>query len=139
MSTSELLSQWYDEVWNKSNDAFIDEMMSREVVVYGLDPSGSAKGVENFKVFYHKFRESFPTVSIKVTPLVSDHQTATAFCNVSARSATGKEVTFSGLCVARYFICFKIVEAWNNFDFLKMYQQLGHILVAQIEENTPNS
>lgn len=133
MSTSEMLVKWYEEVWNKANEAFIDEMMHEDVIVHGLDPVGISKGIGNFKIFYKNFRESFPFVHVIAKPLVSDKEFSAVHCSVSAKTATGKEVSFTGLCVGRYKDG-KLVEGWNNFDFLKMYQQLGHILVADIEE-----
>jgi len=39
---------------------------------------------------------------------------------------TGKKVAFTGLCIARVKNN-QIVEAWNNFDFLSMYQQVGAV------------
>jgi predicted ester cyclase len=133
MSTSELLRQWYEEVWNNANESFIDEKMHRKVIIHGLDPSGKTEGIDFFKTFYKNFRESFPTIHVQITPLVHDDEYATGYCHVTGRNNQGKEVTFNGLTVAR-FQNGKIVEGWNNFDFLKMYQQLGHILVSQIQD-----
>jgi predicted ester cyclase len=132
MSTSALLCQWYDEVWNNANESFIDEMMHRDVIVHGLDPSGTTKGIESFKIFYKNFRESFPTVHVEVKPLVNDQEFAAAWCHVSAKHIKGNNISFTGLCIARYKDG-KLTEGWNNFDFLKMYQQLGHRLVAEEE------
>lgn len=132
MSTSELIHQWYDQVWNKANEGFIDEMMHRDVIVHGLDPAGTTKGIESFKTFYNNFRKSFPVVHVEVKPLVSNEEYAAAYCMVSAKHAKGNNVFFTGLCVARYKDG-KLIEGWNNFDFLKMYQQLGHRLVADEE------
>jgi predicted ester cyclase len=133
MTTAELLKKWYDEVWNKANEGFIDEAMHKNVIVHGLDPAGFTKGVEAFKTFYKNFRASFPDTHVEVTPLVSDEEFAAGYCEVSAKTAKGRDVSFSGLCVIR---CKngQLVEGWNSFDFLKMYQQLGHILVAEVEE-----
>jgi predicted ester cyclase len=134
MSTSSLLQQqWFDEVWNKANEGFIDEMLHKDVIVHGLDPTGTTKGIENFRTFYKNFRSSFPTVHVEINPLVNDEEYATAYCLVSAKTAEGRDVAFSGLSVVKYKDG-KLIEAWNNFDFLKMYQQLGHILVAEMEE-----
>lgn len=132
MSTSTLLQQWYDEVWNKANEGFIDQMMHKDVIVHGLDPVGTTHGIENFKTFYKNFRESFPDVHVEVTPLVNDEESATVYCHVSAKHVKGNNVSFTGLCVGKYRNG-KLVEGWNNFDFLKMYQQLGHRLVAEEE------
>jgi predicted ester cyclase len=132
MSTTELLMQWYNEVWNKANESFIDEMMHRDVIVHGLDPAGTTKGVENFKTFYKNFRKSFPFVHVEVKSLVNDEEFATAWCQVSAKHVKGNNISFAGLCVVRYKDG-KLTEGWNNFDFLKMYQQLGYRLVADEE------
>jgi hypothetical protein len=133
-TTTELLTQWYDEVWNNANESFIDVMMHKEVIVHGLDPAGTSKGIANFKTFYSNFRQSFPTVHVVVKPLVNDSEKAAVHCSVTAKTTTNREVSFAGLCVARYNDEGQLTEGWNNFDFLKMYQQLGHILVAEIEE-----
>ena len=133
MSTSALLQQWYDEVWNKANEDFIDQAMDKDVIVHGLDPEGTTKGIESFKLFYQNFRKEFPVTTVEVQTLVSDGQFATGYCNVSAKNAAGKDVSFTGLSVIK-FKDGKLVEGWNNFDFLKMYQQLGHILVSQIQD-----
>jgi len=132
MSTSELLKQWYDEVWNNANESFIDEMMHRDVIVHGLDPAGTTKGIENFKTFYKNFRDSFRIVHVEVKPLISNEEFATVYCQVSAKHVKGNNISFAGLCVARYKEG-KLIEGWNNFDFLKMYQQLGYRLVADEE------
>ena len=135
MSTTTLLQQWYDEVWNKANEDFIDQMMHKDVIIHGLDPLGTTKGIESFRTFYHNFRETFPVVKVDVKPLVSDNEFATVYCTVTARNGkTNNNITFTGLCVAKYDRDGKLIEGWNNFDFLKMYQQLGHILVEQIEQ-----
>jgi predicted ester cyclase len=133
MSTTELLLQWYEEVWNKGNDAYIDQAMHRSAVIHGLDPSGTFNGMEQFKAFHKNFRDNFPTIHIKVTPLVSNEEIATGYCHVTGRSPERKEVSFTGLTVLK-FKNEVMTESWNNFDFLKMYQQLGHILVSQITD-----
>jgi predicted ester cyclase len=132
MSTSELLQQWYEEVWNKGNEAFIDDNLDPNSISHGLDPQGTVTGIDHFKTFYRNFRQSFPTISITTTPLVHDGTSAAVYCHVHGRDMNGKEVSFHGISVARWHNG-KFVESWSHFDFLKMYQQLGHILVAQIE------
>lgn len=133
MSTSELLHQWYDEVWNNANESFIDTMLHRDVIIHGLDPSGTSQGIESFKTFYRNLRESFPSVHIDVQSLVNNEEYATVFCQVSAKHVKGNNISFTGLSVAKYKDG-KVVEGWNNFDFLKMYQQLGHRLIAEEED-----
>lgn len=135
MLNSELLAQWFDQVWNKSNEDFIDEMLYKDVIIHGLDPLGTSQGAESFKTFYKNFRESFPMVHIDIKILSENNEFVTAYCLISAKHSRGNNISFTGLCVAKYKNG-KIVEVWNNFDFLKMYQQLGHRLVAEEEYET---
>jgi predicted ester cyclase len=39
-------------------------------------------------------------------------------------AATGRTAIISGICIARVEND-QIVEGWNSFDFLSLYQQLG--------------
>ena len=133
MTTAKLLQQWFDQVWNQSNESYINEAMHKDVVVHGLDPTGTTHGIGTFKQFYKSFKESFSEILVSLESLVYDEEMAAAHCTVSAHHIKGNHVTFSGLCVAK-FKDGKLVEGWNNFDFLKMYQQLGHVLMAEIAE-----
>jgi len=42
------------------------------------------------------------------------------------REATQAPVEFTGMTFVRIHNG-KIVEAWNNFDFMTMYKQVGHL------------
>ena len=39
-------------------------------------------------------------------------------------AATQKQIDFTGMCIARIENG-KIVEVWNNFDFMDLYRQVG--------------
>ena len=56
-----------------------------------------------------------------------DMESARTIVNV-IHTATGKNVSFSGICMVRVKDG-KIADAWNNYDFLNMYQQLGQNLI----------
>ena len=131
MTTANLLQQWFEQVWNHANEDAIPELMDKNAVLHGLDSAGTTTGIDSFLEFYNNFRQTFPTVSIEVTSLVHDNETATAYCTVTAKTNSLREVSFSGICVGKYKDG-KLIESWNHFDFLKMYQQLGHILVEPI-------
>ena len=45
--------------------------------------------------------------------------------------STGKPVAFEGMLMFRVWVRDgKVVEAWNSFDFLKMFQQMGVVKLA---------
>jgi len=123
--------RWFQEVWNKGNRNSIDELLSHDVIAHGLGPTGQTNGIEEFKKFYDDFRNQLRDVHVVVEDVVSQDDMETAFCSVTAVDiASGKQVNFTGICMAKIKDG-KIIEAWNQYDFLKMYQQIGYTLAIQ--------
>ncbi|HEX8119556.1 MAG TPA: ester cyclase [Pyrinomonadaceae bacterium] len=129
-----VVRRWFEEVWNKGRADAIEEMFDEEGVAHGLaDESGAGlRGPAHFRVFHQRFREAFPGVEVVVDDTVSEGDKVAARCTVRGRheghslglAATNRPVEFSGITFARIRDG-KIVEAWNNFDFMSMFQQLG--------------
>ncbi len=73
-------------------------------------------------------------ISIVVQRTVVQDDMCAAFCRVTAvhagdtfgAPATGEMVDFTGISIARVRDG-RIVEVWNCFDFLSMYQQIGWV------------
>ena len=128
MTETPLLQTWYDEVWNNANESFIDKMLHSGAKVHGLQVEHGKSGAAAFLPFYKNFREQFPTVKVELEPIFSCEGFEAAKCNVKATHASGQEVAFSGVTIAK-FVDGKLVEGWNGFDFLVMYQQLGYKLI----------
>jgi len=129
--TSSLSYRWMKEVWDNGREDAIDEMMDANAIVHGID-GVNAPGPEGFKVFFKSFKQQFPDISIDVEDVISEADFETARCNVNAVDANGKKVNFSGITWLQVRNG-KIVEAWNSFDFLSMYQQLGFKITAPEE------
>ena len=129
-----VIERWFEEVWNKGREEAIDELFAEDGVAHGLaDESGGAlRGPSGFKPFFRKFRESFPDIEVVVEDTVSEGDKIAARCSVRGRhqsdslgfAATHRPVEFTGICIVR-LADGKIAEAWNNFDFMAMFQQLG--------------
>lgn len=129
-----VIRRWFEEVWNKGREGAIDELFDEEGVAHGLaDKTGSPlRGREGFKPFFRRFREAFPEIEVVVEDTVSEGDKVAARCTVRGRhrgdtlgiKATDSPVEFDGICIVR-ISGGKIVEAWNNFDFMSMFQQLG--------------
>ena len=129
-----LIRRWFDEVWNKGREEAIDEMFADEGVAQGLaDESGAPlRGPAGFKPFFRRFRGSFPDIEVVVEDTIAEDDKVVARCSVRGRqtgdglgfSATNQPVEFTGISIVRVHDG-KIVEAWNNFDFMRMFQQLG--------------
>lgn len=131
-----LVQRWFDEVWNKGRAEAIDEMFDEYGIAHGLsdDPANPIRGPRDFRPFHTLFREAFPNMMIVVEDTIAEGDKVAARCSVRAkhegeflgRSATDSPVEFTGIAIVRIDNG-KIVEAWNNFDFMTLHKQVGLI------------
>src|SRR5688572_29780834 len=128
---STLTMRWMEEVWNQGREEAIDELLDDKAIVHGLE-GVNEPGPAGFKIFYRNFREQFPVVNVEVEDVVSQEDYETSRCTVRATNASGQNVQFNGMTFLRTSQG-KIVEAWNNFDFQAMYEQLGFRMVMSEE------
>lgn len=130
----ELLRRWFEEVWNKGRADAIEEMFDEDGTAHGLsdDPSKPIKGPSGFRPFHITFRQAFPNMTIVIEDMVAEGDKVAARCSVRGKhegeflgtAATQTPVEFTGITIVRIENG-KIVEAWNNFDFMTMYKQVG--------------
>lgn len=115
--------KWFEEVWNKGNEKLIDELISPDCIPHGI--TSDERGPQAFRKFYEGFRSEYNDIHIEVKNVVSDGEFEVALCDVTAtHKASDTKVNFSGQCMMREANG-QITEAWNNFDFLSLYRQLG--------------
>lgn len=120
--------RWFEEVWNNGNVNIIDELLDENIITHGLDTEGSGVGIQSFKVFHKDFTDNFKDIHVEVEQIIAEDDYEVARCTASAvQKLTGRKVEFSGIVINKIKDG-KIIEAWNNFDFLSMYLQLGQKL-----------
>lgn len=131
-----LIRRWFEEVWNKGRADAIAEMLAEDAVVHGLsdDAANPLRGPTGFLPFHARFRQAFPNIEVVVEDQIAEGDMLATRCNVRGKhegdslgfKATQAPVEFTGVAITRTKDG-KIVEAWNNFDFMTMYRQLGAI------------
>jgi steroid delta-isomerase-like uncharacterized protein len=135
-ANKELIRRWFEEVWNNGRADMIEELFDENGIAHGLsdDPANPIKGPSGYRPFYETFRRAFPNIAVVVEDTVAEGDKVAARCSVRAkhegeflgREATQAPVEFTGMTFVRIHNG-KIVEAWNNFDFMTMYKQVGHL------------
>ncbi len=130
----DLVRRWFEEVWNNGRSDAIDEMLAPGCIVHGLseDPKNPIRGLEGFKPFHETFRGAFPDTKVVLEDIIAEGDMVAVRCVVRGSHtgdhlgipASNQSVTFTGMAMARIKDS-KIVEAWNNFDFLQMNKQIG--------------
>jgi predicted ester cyclase len=123
-----LTYRWMQEVWNEGHEDAIDEMLNENAVVHGIEGI-TEPGPAGFKVFHRNFKQQFPTIHVEVDDVVSEAGFETSRCTVDGTTANGQNVHFTGMTCVKIEND-KIIEAWNSFDFMTMYQQLGFKMTA---------
>jgi steroid delta-isomerase-like uncharacterized protein len=131
MAHSDFIKRWFDEVWNNKREAAVDEMLADDGVGYGL-PGGDIRGPEAFKTYQKALLSAYPDLRVIVEDTITEGDKVVARCHVTGvhqgeglgLAATNKPVEFTGFCMLRLKDG-KIIEAWNEFNFMEMYQQLG--------------
>lgn len=132
MNPDALVRAWFHEVWDLGDESAIDRLMAPDGAVHGLGTP--IRGPEEFKPYFRTMRNALGDLEVKVIRTVVQGDLVAAHCHVVARHVgdalggppTGKPVEFFGMTIVRV-AGGKLVEGWNCFDFLTMYQQLGWV------------
>jgi predicted ester cyclase len=134
LANETLLHRWFEEVWNQGRESTIDELAADDFVVHGLSDAtpGPVEGRAAFKPFHRQLRAAFPDIHFTIEDALASGDKVFVRCRVTAShtgpgitaTPTNKKVEITGMCLARVRDG-KLVEGWNNFDFLSLYRQLG--------------
>jgi predicted ester cyclase len=134
MVDASFIHRWFDEVWNGRSEAAIHEMFAEDGIAHGLaDPDGNEiRGPEGFKKLQRAFLSAYPDMKIVVEDTVVEGDKIAARCRVTGSlqgegigvAPTSQPVEFTGMTIVRVQDG-KIAEAWNEFNFMEMYRQVG--------------
>ena len=131
MAEADFIHRWFEEVWNNKSEQAVDEMLAENGVGHGLG-GVEIVGPENFKTFHRAFVSAYPDLRVTVEDTVVEGDMIAARCRVTGShdghgiglAPTNQPVDFTGMLIVRVKDG-KIVEAWNEFNFMKMYEQVG--------------
>jgi predicted ester cyclase len=138
MSTSNkvLIHRWHEEVWNRKRREAIYEMLRPDALLFGLTVREGPPlcGPDAFAKYWDRLIGAFPDIHVSVESTMAEDDKVAVRCSVRAHhtgagpilslEATMKPVVFTGICLA-HIKDSAIQEAWNSFDFLRLYQQIG--------------
>ena len=133
-TNAEIVHRWFEEVWNKRDLTVVDDLMSENCRSHGLmDVNGNVRrGPAGFYMLFDAFTHAYPDVHVTIEKTVSENDFVVVHVVVEGThtgegigvAPSGRPVKFAGFCWIRVQDG-KIVEAWNQYDFMTMYQQLG--------------
>lgn len=114
-----------EEILNKGNLAFADEVFATDYVAHG----STERGPEMIKKFVAALRTAFPDLHVSVEPIIAEGDmvawqrthTGTHQGKYMGMPATGKSVTWQTMVISRY-VDGKVVEEWGIGD---LQERLG--------------
>ena len=135
MATEEnkaLVRRFYEEVWDRGNVEFAQEVFADDYLRHDLRPTAAAPGPDGQRQIAAAFRAAFPDLRWHVDLLLAEGDLVVGRWTASGTNtgpwagmaATGRHVTFSGVNIFRIRDG-KVVEIWNHRDDLGLAQQLG--------------
>lgn len=136
----ELMRKFFDEVWQKGNLDFADQVFADSYVrndPRGGNPPGGPRGQQ---LIARSFRTQFPDLKYDVHFLVADGDYVVARWTITGTNtgpapnggpATGKKIEFVGVNIFRFGPDGKVVEIWNHRDDLGFGLQMGTVVQAK--------
>jgi predicted ester cyclase len=122
---------WFKEIWNEGREDAIDRLADDNFIAHGAP---ALRSTADFKVMYRQFRQALSDIDVTVVQTMTQGEYCAGYCRVTARHTgdgfggvpTNRVVEFGGAVMALVRDG-RIVEGWNCFDFLSMYQQIGWV------------
>jgi len=126
MTKIDFLRNWYDRVWVRGDLAAIDAFFAPRAGADGLMPDGQV-GVEDFRALVPALRSLVRDLAIEMDHWQEGDDWLWAQIRVSALPAQGtRPVDATGQVMMR-FAQGLIVAAYNTFDFLTFFEQVGQL------------
>ena len=127
-----IVRRLFEEVWNKGNLSVADELFTPNCEHHDASSPDFGRGPESEKKRATLYRTAFPDLRLTIEDIIAEGETVIArwSCrgthkgDLSGIAPTGKQVTISGVSIAR-FSGSKMAEGWINWDALGLMQQLG--------------
>jgi predicted ester cyclase len=122
----------FDEVWNKSDLSLVNQLYAPNYVAHVAGAPQDVEGPEQFKQFIALQGVLISDLSFNVDDQIAEGDSvATRWTAIAAPTldlvsapTDGQEIKIAGISIHR-FADDMIVESWDNWDALTLYQALG--------------
>ena len=132
-----VVKRWFQEVWNEGRTETVMELLTPKVMGIGQVEDGSTITTpEEFLVFMKRLRGAFPNIQFKLEDVFGSGDKVAARWTMRGKhtgdhlgvAASGKDVAIRGISMIT-IRGGKLVEGWDNWDQLKMMQEIGAVEV----------
>jgi len=134
MSTGrEVMETWFRRVWSEQDCSAIEELFIPDGKARGLG-ANVLIGPEGFKQFHSALCGLLTNFVITIDKSVESGEWISVVCTLRAKSQrSGAPVEMTGSVMVR-IVGGKLTEAYNHWDFLSMFSQLGLLPAETFEK-----
>ncbi|MFD3189641.1 ester cyclase [Sedimentitalea sp. HM32M-2] len=124
MSKSDQLRKFYEDVWVKGDLDAIDMYFSADAQAGGIIPEMQVSP-DDFRDLVSAFKTLLGDIRFDMPKVIENGEWAAAIIHAhTSRADNGAPVEVTGQTMAR-FDGDKMVEAYNQFDYVSLFEQLG--------------
>lgn len=124
MTKSERLRAWYAEIWENGNVDAIEEFFTQDTKAEGLIPEMQV-GADDFRDLVMAFRHILGDITVELPKIIEHGDWVSGILHLkTSRADNDAPITATGQVMAR-FSGEKMVETYNQFDFISLFEQLG--------------
>ncbi|HEV7735717.1 MAG TPA: ester cyclase [Candidatus Binatia bacterium] len=136
-----LFRRWHDDIWNARNVDAVDELMAADGILHDTAVSGAPRiSRDEFKAQARALQSAFPDLHFVVEQVVDGGDHVATRVTITGTHAgpglgvapTGRPFRIGGMSIGRVRDG-RIVEGWNNVDFLGLFTQLGLVARPAVE------
>jgi predicted ester cyclase len=137
-----LVRRWFEEVWNQKRKETIRELVSPDCVGHGTSESGGdLHGPDGWLELHGRLLDAFPDLHMELQDLVAvDDKVAVRWTATMHHRGPGlgipptnAQLKFCGMGFAR-ISGGKVVETWDVWDRMAMFQQIEAATKAKAAE-----
>ena len=136
-----IIRQVIEEVWNRSSDSAVGELVAGGYVGHGAAGEGDTRGSEGYRQYFQQQRAAFPDIHYRIEDLVAAGDKVAARWTAAATHLgafqgippTARKGNVSGISIFR-IANGQIAECWTNYDALGLLQQLGLVPAPRVGE-----
>ncbi|MEM7508669.1 MAG: ester cyclase [Pseudomonadota bacterium] len=120
----QIAEAWFRRVWAERDQSAVDELFIQDGEARGLGTEAPL-GPEEFKGFHQTMLALMEDISIHIERCMEEGDWIHLLCTFRATARDGGQpVSMTGQILARIGDGV-IVEAYNHFDFIRLYEDLG--------------
>ena len=127
-----IIRRLFEELWNKGNLSLAEQLFTPNYTHHDSSSPDFGHGPESERKRATLYRTAFPDLHLTIEDIIAEGDTVmtrwtcrgTHKGDLNGIAPTGKQVTISGMTVAR-LANGKLAEGYVNWDALGLMQQLG--------------